>query len=157
MCIQYAVQWDKTQILKKFPSDKINGYKKCLFFSFASSNSSVILLICGFYMSWSTSFVSVKMCVGLSIFDFVSPLLKFKFFVQQNAWTLTLKRHNSLQNENNWKATHSIASRPLIFKLQQVLKFNNICVSYSSPKTDLVTNFLDLENRNFENVSFSHW
>ena len=59
----------------------------------------------------------------------------------------TLKRHNSFQNQNNEKSTHNFAPRPLIFKLQQeVLKFN-ICVSRSSPKTDLVTNFLNLENR----------
>ena len=59
------------------------------------------------------------------------------------------KRHNSFQNQNNIKATHSFAPRLLIFKLQQkVLKF----VSWSSPKTDLVTN---LENPFFENVSFS--
>ena len=32
---------------------------------------------------------------------------------------LTLKRHNSFQNQNNKKATASVASRPLIFKLQQ--------------------------------------
>ena len=38
------------------------------------------------------------------------------------------------------KATHSFALRPL---------------KKSSPKTDLVTNFLNLENRSFENVSFS--
>ena len=31
--------------------------------------------------------------------------------------TLTLKRHNSFQNENNRKATHSFAPRPLIFNL----------------------------------------
>ena len=37
----------------------------------------------------------------------------------------------------------------LIFKLQQeVLKLNDVWVSYSSPKTDL-------ENRSFENVNFS--
>ena len=54
------------------------------------------------------------------------------------------------------KATHSFAPRPLIFKfLQEVLKFNDICVSCSSPKADLETNFLDLENRSFENASFS--
>ena len=35
------------------------------------------------------------------------------------------KRHNSFQNENNGKATHSFAQKPLIFKLQQeVLKSN---------------------------------
>ena len=56
--------------------------------------------------------------------------------------SLTLKRHNSFQNKNNRKATHRSAPRPLILKLQQeVLKFNDICVSWSSPKTDLVTNF----------------
>ena len=44
--------------------------------------------------------------------------------------------------------THSFASRSLIFKLQQeVLKFNNIYMSWSSPETNLVTNFLTPENQ----------
>ena len=42
----------------------------------------------------------------------------------------------------------------MIFKLQQEhLKFSDICVSCSSPETDLVTNFLNSENQSFENVS----
>ena len=70
--------------------------------------------------------------------------------------SLTLKRHNSFQNQNNRKATHSFAPRLLIFKLQQeVFEFSDICVSWSSAKTDLETNFLNLRNRSFENVSFS--
>ena len=61
--------------------------------------------------------------------------------------SLTLKRHNSFQNQNNKKATHSFALSPLIFKLQQeVLKFNDIYLSWGSPKTDLETNILNLEN-----------
>ena len=49
--------------------------------------------------------------------------------------SLTLKCHNSFQNENNRKATHSFAPRPLIFRLQQeVLKFNDIFVSWSTLK-----------------------
>ena len=49
--------------------------------------------------------------------------------------SLTLKRHNSLQNQNNRKATHSFAPRRLTFKLQlEVLKFNDIGLSWSSPK-----------------------
>ena len=49
--------------------------------------------------------------------------------------SFTLKRHNSFQNQNNGKATHNFAPRRLIFKLQQeVLKFNDICVSWGSPK-----------------------
>ena len=44
--------------------------------------------------------------------------------------SLTLKRHYSVQNQNNRKATHSLVPRPFIFKLQQeVLKFNDICMS----------------------------
>ena len=43
---------------------------------------------------------------------------------------LTLKRHNSPQNENNRKATHNFAPRPLIFKFQQeLLKFIYIFMS----------------------------
>ena len=52
---------------------------------------------------------------------------------------------------------HSFAPRPLIFKLQREdLKLNVICVppkTWSSPKTDLVTDVLNPENRSFENLS----
>ena len=68
------IHWDKTQMLKDFSSDKINGTKKALFFL---QLTTVLLLICDFYMSWSTSFVSIKLCVRFSIFDSVSFLLKF--------------------------------------------------------------------------------
>ena len=70
--------------------------------------------------------------------------------------SLTLTGHNSSQNENNRKVTHNFAPRPLIFKLkQEILRFNDICVSWSSPETDQETNLLNLENRSFENDSFS--
>ena len=75
--------------------------------------------------------------MGISISDSVSFLFKVYIFLQQNAWSLTLKRHTSFQNLNNIKASHSFAPRRLIFKLQrEVLKFNDICMSWSSPKTD---------------------
>ena len=71
-------------------------------------------------------------------------------------YSLTLKRHISFQNKNIRKATHSFAPRPLNFKLQQkVLKFNDICVNWSSPKPDLETKFLNLENQSFEYDIFS--
>ena len=41
-------------------------------------------------------------------------------------------------------------------KLQhEVLKFNEISMSWSSSNIDLETNFLNLENQKFENVSIS--
>ena len=70
--------------------------------------------------------------------------------------TLSFKRHNSFPSESNGKVAHDCAPRILIFKLQQeVLKLNDLWVRRSSPKADLVTNFLNLENRSFENFSFS--
>ena len=61
-----------------------------------------------------------------------------------------LKSHDSFQNKNNRKAIHSFAPRPQNFKLQQeVLKLSDICVSWKE------TTCLNLENRGFENVSFS--
>ena len=46
------------------------------------------------------------------------------------------------------KDTYNFAPRHMIFKLQQdAFKFNHTCVSWSSPKTGLETNFLKLENR----------
>ena len=69
-------------------------------------------------------------------------------------YSLTVKRHNTFQKYNNRKATDSFAPRTMIFKSQQeLLNFNDTCMS--SPKTELETNFLNLENRNFENVRFS--
>ena len=64
--------------------------------------------------------------------------------------SLALKHRNSFQNQNNRKATHSFTPRSLIFKLkQEVLKFNDICTSWSSPNTDLVINFLNPEIGSF--------
>ena len=64
------------------------------------------------------------------------------------------RRHNFFQHKDNRKATHSFAPRPQIFKLQQVLRFYYIYVSWSSPKNDLETNFSDLKNLTFEYAIF---
>ena len=117
---------------------------------------TALLLIRNFYTSRSTWFISLKTWVGFSIFDFVSFFLKLCFCSTKIMDSFTLKRHNSFLNKNNSKATRSFALRPLIFKLQQeVRKFNDIYVTWNSPKTDPKTNFLNLENRKFDHVTFS--
>ena len=60
-----------------------------------------------------------------------------------------------IEEKSNSKVTHAFAPRPLIFKLQQnVLKFSDIFLSWSSPKIKLETKLPDLEEQSFENVSF---
>ena len=62
-------------------------------------------------------FASLNLCVGFSIFDSDSFDLKFKWFCSTKSIdSLTLKRHNSFQNLNNKKATHSFDPRTPIFK-----------------------------------------
>ena len=59
-------------------------------------------------------------------------------------YLMTLKRHNFFKNKNNKKATLTFAPRPLFFWLQEeVPKFNDICVSWNSPKKDLESHFLN--------------
>ena len=78
-CIQYSIHWDKTQILKKILFGLNKRYKKCpLFLSRALTHYSFIFIYDS-YMNWSTKFISLKLCVGFSIFYFVSFSLKFIF------------------------------------------------------------------------------
>ena len=125
-------------MLKKFSFDKINITKNALFFLFSFSFFfflklqliTVLLLICDSYMSWSARFVSLKLCVVFSIFDSVSFLLKFIFLF-------------------------NIIEKPDTVLLQkEVSKLSDICMSWSSPKTDLVGNFFNLENQSFEKSVF---
>ena len=75
-CIQYTIYWDKTQMLKKITLVKVNGAKSALFFC-ELQLITVLLLTCDSYMSWSTRFVSLKLCGKFPSFHSVSFLLKF--------------------------------------------------------------------------------
>ena len=91
--------------------------------------------------------VSPKVCVGFSIFDSFWFLWKFYFCSTKCMDSLILKRLNSFENQNNIKAKHSFAPRPLIFKLQkEALKFNDIYVSWKIWPRD---NFFKLRKSTF--------
>ena len=78
------------------------------------------------------------------VWGFLFSIPSLYFYSTKNMDSLTLNCHNSFQNEKNRKATHSFAPRPMIFKLQkEVWKFSDICLSWSSLKTDLETSFLN--------------
>ena len=67
------------QILKKFPSDKINGTKNTLFFLSRVPTHDSFTLNLRFLYDLKQRFVSLKLYVGFSIFGAVSFLLKFIF------------------------------------------------------------------------------
>ena len=87
--IQYTIHWDKTQKLKKFHSDKINDTKNALFFFRKIQLVTGLLSFRNSYTSWSTWFISLKLCVGFSIFESVLFLLNFTFLFN--------KKHGSFE------------------------------------------------------------
>ena len=100
-CIQYNIHWDKIQMLKKFPSDKIKSTKNALCFLLQAPTHQSFFLFCDSYMSYRTRFVSLKLCVVFSIFDsvwFLFWFLSLCFFSAKCMDSLTSKRHNSFQN-----------------------------------------------------------
>ena len=122
--IQYTIHWDKTQMLKNFPSDKISGTENALFFLSRAPFHHSFTFDLRFLYELKRK-VSLTLCVGLIFhFDSVSLLflycLSLYFCSTKCMNSLTFRRHNSFQNyQNNRKATRSFAPRPLIFKLQQ--------------------------------------
>ena len=75
-------------------------------------------------------------------FSILSPFYVTLYFCSTKSIdTLTLKCQISFQKKIIQKS-QSFAARPLIVKFkQEVSEFNEICMSCSSPKTDLETNF----------------
>ena len=135
--IQYSIHLDKTHMLKTFPSGKIKVNKSTLFFSFTKHKVRLFKTVC-----WIFHF---RLC-------FV--LLKYIFLFNKKHGLFDFKTSQFISKKN--KIHTSFAPRPLAFKVkQEFLKFSDIYVISSSPKTDLETNFLILENQSFENASFS--
>ena len=89
-CTQYTIHWDKTKMLKKFPSDKINGTKNALFFlSQVPAHHSSTFNLWFLYESKHKIRLS-KIMFGIFHFQFRFVFIKIYIFVQQNAWTLWL-------------------------------------------------------------------
>ena len=97
-----------------------------------------------------------KSVCGIFYFRFRFVFIKVYIFVQQKAWTHLTYVIIPFRINNNRKTTHSFASGPLIFKLQQeVWKFGDICLSWISPKADLETKVLNLGTQSFAYFTFS--
>ena len=94
-CIQYTIHWDKTQILKKILSDKINGTKNALFFPSRDPTHHSFALNFRFLYELKHKICLSKSVCGIFQFQFRFVFIKVYNFVQQNTWTLWL---DSFQN-----------------------------------------------------------
>ena len=124
---QFTIYWEKTQILKIFPSD-IRYYKKYIvFFSCELQLITVLLLICDSYMSWSTRFISsLKICLGFSIFDSVLFLPKFIFFVNSKKHILFDFKGASTKN------CESVKKQKFVMKMFSQIMQNEVLKSFEN-------------------------
>ena len=84
VCIQFTIHWDKTQMLKKFLSDKINGTKNALFFlSRAPTHHSFTFNLRFLYELKHKVRLSKILC-GIFHSRFHFAFIKICNFVQQN-------------------------------------------------------------------------
>ena len=89
-CIQYSIHWDKTQMLKKIPFDKISGTKNALFFLLrAPTNQSFTFNLWFLYELKYKVRLSKTVC-RIFHFWFLFVFIEVYIFVQQNPWTLWL-------------------------------------------------------------------
>ena len=97
-CIQCTILWDKTQMLKKFPSDKINGTKNALFFLLRAPNNHSFTFNLPFLYELNHKVRLSKTVCGIFHFRFRFALIKvFYFYSTKCMDSFTLKRQNSFQ------------------------------------------------------------
>ena len=144
--IQYTIHWDKTQILKKFPSDRINSTKTALFFLSRAPNHHNFTFNSQFLYKLKHMVHHFKTVRVIFHFRFRLLFIKFYIFVQQKAWTLWLpkvvipfkikiiEKPHTVLVPDHWFLS---CNKNIQWYLHEFGKFNDICVSWSSPKTDL--------------------
>ena len=88
--VHYTLHWDKTQMSKKFPSEKINGTKNALFFLGAPTHHSFTFNLRFLYEMKHKVCLSKTVC-GVFHFWLLFVFIKVYIFVRQDAWTLSLQ------------------------------------------------------------------
>ena len=89
-CIQYTIHWDKTQILKKFLPDKINGTKNALFFLSEAPIHHGFTFNLRFLYELEHKVRLSKTVYGIFHFRFCFVFINVYNFVEQNVWALWL-------------------------------------------------------------------
>ena len=85
--LKVSIHWDKTQMLKKFPLNKINGTKNALFFLWwAPTHHSLTFNLRLLYELKHKVRLSKTMC-GIIHFRFRFVFINVYIFVQQKTWT----------------------------------------------------------------------
>ena len=86
-------------MLKKFPSDRKSDTKNAVcFLSWAPTHNTFTFNLQFLHELKYKVRLSKTVCVGFSILDFVSFLLRFTVFLKQMSGLCDLKRHNSSRN-----------------------------------------------------------
>ena len=86
-CIQYSIHWDKAQMLKQLPLEKLNRTKNDFFFLLRAPTHHSFTFNLWFLYELKHK---IRTVCGIFHFRFRFVFIKVYIFVQQNAWTLWL-------------------------------------------------------------------
>ena len=137
--IKYTTHWDKTQMLKKSPSKKINVTKNALSFLLrAPAHHSFNFNLLFIYELKHMVHLSISVC-GI----FHLQLQKLYIFVQKKAWAIWLKNVKIPFKIKIIEKPHTLLLPDLLF-LNWNKKFGNSMIS------DLEMNIKNLQNLSFE-------
>ena len=117
-CIQYTIHWNKTQMLRKFPSNKINSTKNAFFFHSRAPTHHSFTFNLRFPYELKHMVRLFKTVCGIFHFRFRFIFIKVYIFVQQNPCILLNKNINFNKNgtESKMKIPHRVLeTRPLWF------------------------------------------
>ena len=89
-CKQNTLRWDKMQVLKKFPSDTINGTKNALFFLLRAPTHHSVASNLRFLYELKHKVRLAKTMSRIFCFQFLFVFIEVYIFVQQNTSTLSL-------------------------------------------------------------------
>ena len=109
---------------------------------------TILLLIRNFYTTWSTRFISPRVCVEFSIFDSISFLLKFTLLFDKTYGLFDFEISQFLSKKKVKEKPHTVLQ-------QEIWKFSDVCLTWGSPKNNLKMIVLNSESQSFEYVTFS--
>ena len=124
---QYTIRWDKIQMLKKIPSDKINITKYIIFLLSQVSTHHSFTFNSQFLYELKHMVHLSKTVRGIFHFRFPVVCIKVYIFVQQKTWTLWLSNAIILFKINIIEKQHTVFLSDVWF-LSCNKKFGNLMI-----------------------------
>ena len=150
------IHWRPSNILKTSKKTYEVQFFNTQKYIYSESKSIYILKVCTLYIE--IKYKRYKNFLKITALFFLLRASTHHSFIFNQRFLYELKHRVRLSKSMCrifYFRLHFIFVKVYFFVYSKILKSIDICVSWSSPKLYLRMNFLDLENRRFQNGSFA--